>query len=312
MSRLRLAFMGTPAFAVRSLQALIDAGHDIARVYTRPPRPAGRGQKARASAVQELAQARNLPVAAPATFKDAGEQATFGALDLDAAIVVAYGLLLPKPILDAPRLGCLNVHASLLPRWRGAAPIQRAILAGDRETGITIMRMDEGLDTGPMLLAERTPIAPADTAATLHDRLAEIGAALIVRALGDLAAGALAAVPQPSEGASYAKRLEREEGRLDWRLSAGDLARRIRAFAPWPGAFFEHGGVRFKVLRADAMPGDGKGGRAPGTLLDESFAVSCGEGALRILEIQRSGGAPVAGGDFLRGHALACGTVLGG
>jgi len=304
---MRLAFMGTPAFAARSLAAVLAAGHEVARVYTQPARPAGRGQKPQPSAVAALALACGLAVETPASLKDPGVQRAFADLRLDAAVVVAYGLLLPSPILAAPRLGCINVHASLLPRWRGAAPIQRAILAGDRETGVTIMRMDEGLDTGPMLMREVLPIGPDATAETLHDALAERGAALLVKALDGLAAGALAAVPQPAEGASYARKLERAEGRLNWNEPAEALARRVRAFAPWPGAFIEHAGERIKVLKAVAVAGAG----APGTALDDALTIACGAGALRLLLVQRAGKAPMETAAFLRGFAVPRGTTFG-
>jgi methionyl-tRNA formyltransferase len=306
MTRLRLAFMGTPDFAQVSLAALIEAGHEIAMVYSQPPRPAGRGQKPRPSPVHALAERHGLPVATPASLKDPAEQARFAALGLDAAVVVAYGLILPGPILASPRRGCLNVHASLLPRWRGAAPIQRAILAGDRETGVTIMQMDEGLDTGPMLLSERVPIAPNDTAAELHDRLAALGARLVVEALARLAAGSLVATPQPAAGATYAAKLRREEGRLDWRRPAEELARLVRALNPWPGAWLEVGGERIKVLAAEAAAGSGQ----PGQLLDDRLTVACGTGALSLLSVQRPGKAPLPAAAFLRGFALPPGTVL--
>ena len=304
---MRLAFMGTPAFAARSLAAVLAAGHEVARVYTQPARPAGRGQKPQPSAVAALALAHDLPVETPTSLKDSGVQRAFADLRLDAAVVVAYGLLLPPPILAAPRLGCINVHASLLPRWRGAAPIQRAILAGDSETGITIMRMDEGLDTGPMLLREALPIGPEDTAETLHDTLAACGAALLVKALDGLAAGTLAAVPQPGEGASYALKLERTEGRLDWHEPAEALARRVRAFTPWPGAFVEHAGERIKVLKAVAVAGAG----APGTAFDDALAIACGAGALRLLLVQRAGKAPMEAAAFLRGFPVPRGAMFG-
>ena len=311
---LRLAFMGTPDFAVPVLTALAEAGHEIACVYSQPPRPAGRGQKQRPSPVQALAEARGWQVRTPRSLKDPTEQAAFAALGLDAAVVVAYGLLLPAPILAAPRLGCLNVHASLLPRWRGAAPIQRAILAGDRETGITIMQMDEGLDTGPMLLQERLPIGEATTAADLHDALAELGADLIVRTLDGLASGELDAKPQPEDGVTYAAKLERAEGRLDWRLPAEDLARRVRAFTPWPGAFTELPGTkqpeRLKVLAAEALIVEGQEPAAPGTLLADGLTVACGKGALRLLKVQRAGKAAMTTGDFLRGRPMTPGTRL--
>ena len=308
MTRLRLAFLGTPEFALPCLEALAAAGHEVSCVYTQPPRPAGRGQKPRPSPVQALAEARGWPVRHPATLKDGDEQTAFRALGLDAAVVVAYGLLLPKPVLEAPRLGCLNLHASLLPRWRGAAPIQRAILAGDSESGVTIMRMDEGLDTGPILLQSPQPIGPATTAAELHDALAALGAGLLVQALDGLALGKLAAKPQPVEGVTYAAKLTRAEARLDWREPAEALARRVRALAPWPGAFAElPDGSRLKVLSTEAI--DKQGGKAPGTIL-ENLTVACGAGALRLLSVQRAGKAAMSAEAFLRGYHLAPGAVL--
>jgi len=306
MARLRLAFMGTPEFARVSLAALIAAGHDIACVYSQPPRPAGRGQRARPSPVQALAEEQRLPVRTPVNLRAPAEQAYFAGLGLDAAVVAAYGLILPRAILEAPRRGCLNIHASLLPRWRGAAPIQQAILAGDSETGITIMQMDEGLDTGPILLAERLAISPADTGANLHDRLASLGARLIVDALERLSAGRLAASPQPSSGATYAAKLTREDGRLDWRRPASDLARRVRALSPWPGAWCEMGRERMKVLAAEPVSTGGP----PGRLLDDRLTIACGEGALRLLTVQRPGKAPLEAAEFLRGFKLVPGTVL--
>ncbi len=306
MARLRLAFMGTPEFARTGLAALIAAGHDIACVYSQPPRPAGRGQRSRASPVQALAEERGLPVRTPVNLREAAEQAHFADLGLDAAVVAAYGLILPPAILEAPRRGCLNIHASLLPRWRGAAPIQRAILAGDHETGITIMQMDEGLDTGPMLLAERLPISPSDTGAMLHDRLAALGARLIVAALEQSATGRLIPTPQPASGATYAAKLRREDGRLDWREPAGDLARRVRALTPWPGAWCELVGKRIKILAAEAVGAEGP----PGRVLDDRLTIACGAGALRLLTVQRPGKAPLGAAEFLRGFKLIPGTVL--
>jgi len=304
---LRLAFMGTPEFAVPILRALIDAGHDMIAVYTQPPRPAGRGHRAQPSPVQRAAEAAGIPVRAPAKL-DQAEQANFRALALDAAVVAAYGLILPKPVLEAPRLGSLNVHASLLPRWRGAAPIQRAILAGDRETGVTIMQMDEGLDTGPMLLAERVDIEPETTATTLHDQLAAVGARLIVRTLGGLADGTLAARPQPAEGITYAKKLAREEGRIDWSQPAADLERRVRALNPAPGVWFERGGERIKVLAATVV--EDRTAASPGTVLDADLTVACGSAALRLKRLQRAGRAAVDAAAFLRGYALKPGDRL--
>ena|SRR5690554_3161601 len=306
MTALRLAFLGTPDFSVPCLVALAEAGHEIACVYSQPPRPAGRGHKLRPSPVQRLAEERGWPVRTPLSLRDGQEQADFAALDLDAAIVVAYGLILPKAILEAPRLGCINVHASLLPRWRGAAPIQRAILAGDRETGVTIMQMDEGLDTGPMLLRRSLAITERDTGASLHDRLAELGAAALVEGLAGLTAGRLQPQPQPEDGVTYAEKLRREEAQLDWSRPAEALARQVRAFTPWPGAWFDVDGERIKVLEAAAVDGQG----VPGQVLDDRLTVACGEGALRLTRLQRPGRAPMDADALLRGFAIAPGTQL--
>jgi methionyl-tRNA formyltransferase len=306
MIKLRLAFMGTPDFAVPSLEALRAAGHDIAAVYCQPPRPAGRGQHPQPSPVQAAAEAAGLAVRTPGRL-DAEAAAAFAALALDAAVIVAYGLILPKPVLAAPRLGCLNVHASLLPRWRGAAPIQRAILAGDTLTGVTIMQMDEGLDTGPMLLAETLPIGPQATAHALHDQLAALGARLVLDALDGVAAGRLAPTPQPAQGATYAKKLRREEGLLDWRRPAVELERAVRAFDPWPGAFFAHQGERIKLVAAELVAAPSG---APGTVLDAHLAIACGAGALRPLRLQRAGRAPREVDAFLRGYPIPPGTIL--
>jgi methionyl-tRNA formyltransferase len=303
--RLRLAFMGTPDFAVPILAAL-HARHDVVGVYSQPPRPAGRGHRVQPSPVQRFAEANGLPVRTPRTLRGPQEQGDFAGLALDAAVVAAYGLILPKPILAAPRLGCLNVHASLLPRWRGAAPIQRALLAGDAETGVTIMQMDEGLDTGGMLLTERTPILPATTASELHDRLAEIGARLVVEALEGVAARRLAATPQPGEGVTYAAKLGRDEGALDWRRPAAELERAVRALNPWPGVWFESRAGRIKLLAAEAVPATGE----PGTVLDDRLTIACGDGALRPLRLQRAGREPTDVASFLRGCPLPAGTRL--
>jgi len=307
MQRLRLIFMGTPDFAVPALAALRDAGHEIAAVYSQPPRPAGRGHAERPSPVQTFAEAHGLPVRTPRTLRDPAAQADFAAFGADAAVVAAYGLILPQAVLDAPRLGCINIHGSLLPRWRGAAPIQRAILAGDDETGITIMQMDAGLDTGPMLLRESVPIGPRTTAGDLHDTLAEIGARLIVEAMKGVAAGSLKAEPQPAEGATYAAKLGRDEGRLDWTRPALELDRRVRALNPWPGTWFAHDDAKIKVLDAVADPA---AGGDPGTVLPGGLTIACGEGGLRLLRLQRAGRAPVDAEAFLRGYALAPGTRL--
>jgi len=303
---MRLAFMGTPDFAVPMLQALVSAGHDIVRVYTQPPRPAGRGKAPRISAVQAAAEGLGLPVETPVRLRGEAAEA-FAALGTDAAVVVAYGQILPPEALDAPRLGCLNLHASLLPRWRGAAPIQRAIMAGDAETGVSIMQMDEGLDTGPVLASRRTPIGPEDTAGTLHDRLADIGARLMVETLAALATGSAHAVSQPATGATYAAKIDKAEARIDWTLDADRLARHIRGLSPFPGAWTTIAGERIKVLMALPEPGAG----APGEVLDERLLVACGAGALRLATLQRAGRGPLPGPEFLRGMPVAAGTRLG-
>ncbi len=306
MSKLRVAFLGTPDFAVASLEALAEAGHEIVCVYSQPPRPAGRGHRERPSPVHRFADERGWPVRTPLTLRDPDEQEAFGRLNLDVAVVVAYGLILPRAILEAPRLGCINVHASLLPRWRGAAPIQRALLAGDRETGVTIMQMDEGLDTGPTLLRRAVAIEKEDTAQTLHDRLAALGAEALVEALGALSRGALQPQPQEDSGATYAEKIRKEEGRLDWRLPARQLERQVRAFTPWPGAWFELEGERFKVLGAEVAEGEG----APGQVLDDELTIACGEGALRLTRLQRAGKAPMEAEALLRGFAIPPGIRL--
>jgi len=300
---LRLAFMGTPAFAVPALQALHAAGHHIAAVYSQPPRPAGRGNATTRSPVHAAAEALGLPVHTPARLRrDVGEHAAFAALDLDAAVVAAYGLILPQPMLDAPRRGCLNIHASLLPRWRGAGPIQAAVLAGDAETGITVMQMDAGLDTGAMLLRETVPIGPRTTAAGLHDILATLGARMIVQALQD----APPPVPQPENGATYAPKLTRDDGRLDWTQPAEALDRRVRALTPWPGTWAVLGSDVLKVLEAAPEAGSGP----PGTVLDGALLVACAAGALRLLRVQRPGRAPMDATALLRGFPVPPGAVL--
>jgi methionyl-tRNA formyltransferase len=307
MAPLRLAFMGTPDFAVPILRALLDAGHEVVAVYTQPPRPAGRGHRPQPSPVHRAAAAADIPVHTPPKL-DSAEQEKFRALGLDAAVVAAYGLILPKEVLAAPPLGCLNVHASLLPRWRGAAPIQRAILAGDRETGVTIMQMDQGLDTGPMLLAEAIAIRPETTASRLHDELATLGARLIVRALAGRAEGTLTPRPQPTEGVTYAKKLDRDEGRIDWSKPAAELERAVRALNPVPGVWFEHGGERIKVLAASLA--ESSATAPPGTVLDADLTIACGSGALRLMRLQRAGRAAVEAEAFLRGYTLPPGTRL--
>lgn len=295
--RLKLAFMGSPDFAVPALKALIAAGHEVAVVYAQPPKPAGRGQKEQPCPVHAAALALGLPVRTPAKLRNNAEElAYFQSLGLDAAIVAAYGLILPQAFLDAPTRGCLNIHGSLLPRWRGAGPIQAAIAAGDHETGITIMQMAAGLDTGPMLRTAATPIGAQETSADLHDRLAEMGAALIVE---ELAAPSVP-VAQDDALACYAPKLSREDARLDFCLPATVLERRIRAFYPWPGSLGLLGDMVLKILAADVVQGEG----IPGTLLPGGFTVACGEGALRVTRLQRAGKAAMSADEFLRGYKL--------
>jgi methionyl-tRNA formyltransferase len=301
---MRIAFMGTPDFAVPALLALHASRHEIAAVYCQPARPAGRGQAVRRCPVHVEADRLGLPVRTPPRLRHVAEEwDAFASLGLDAAVVAAYGLILPPAMLDAPRQGCLNIHASMLPRWRGAAPIHAAILAGDAETGITIMRMDEGLDTGPMLLREARPICPATTTATLHDALAEIGARLILTALATWPD----AVPQPAEGATYAPKLSREDGRIDWTRPAGAIERQVRAFDPWPGTFTTLDGAVLKILGAVVAEGTG----TPGTVLDDALLIACGDGALRLTRVQLAGRAALDAAAFLRGHKVPAGIRLG-
>ena len=308
MDPLRLVFMGTPDIAVPTLAALIGAGHDIVRAYSQPPRPAGRGHRERPSPVQDFAVRHHIDIKCPTNLEDPEIQAAFLALDADAAIVFAYGLILPAAILRGPRLGCINIHTSLLPRWRGAAPIQRAIMAGDQETGVTIMQMDEGLDTGAILSREATPILPTNTAGNLHDALADTGARLIIYTLAGLVSGRIVAKPQPGTGASYAHKLTRDEGRLDWRCPADELDRRIRALNPWPGTWFDYGGDRIRVLAAEPIAGDA--GKPPGVVLDEAPTIACSGGRLRLVRLQRPGKAALPAAAFLRGYSLPPGSVL--
>jgi methionyl-tRNA formyltransferase len=304
---MRLAFMGTPDFAVPVLRTLADAGHEIVRIYTQPPRPAGRGRTLRPSPVAGEAGALGITVATPESFHDAAVLAEFASLDIDAAVVVAYGQILPQAALDAPRLGCLNLHASLLPRWRGAAPIQRTIMAGDPETGVCVMQMEVGLDTGPVLACEHTPIGPEDTAATLHDRLAKLGAPLMVETLAALEAGEASPTPQPEAGATYAAKIGKPEARIDWNRSATELDAHIRGLSPFPGAWCEVAGERVKLLMV--RPVDGSG--ALGEVLDDRLLVACGSGALRLVTLQRAGKGPMDGDTFLRGFAVPRGARLG-
>jgi len=303
---LRLIFMGTPDFAVPTLLALVAAGHDIAAVYTRAAKPAGRGLDLQVTPVERKARSRSLPVFTPKTLRDETAQAEFASHNADAAVVVAYGLILPKAVLEAPRLGCFNVHASLLPRWRGAAPINRAVMAGDAESGVTIMQMDEGLDTGAMAMREALPILPDMTAGELHDALSQRGARLMPLALAAAERGALALTPQPETGVTYAEKISKSETRIDWSKPAHEVHNHIRGLSPFPGAWFELDGVRVKALRTTLAQGSG----APGTALDDALTIACGDGAIRLVQIQRAGKQPMQAGDFLRGTPVKAGTVM--
>jgi methionyl-tRNA formyltransferase len=302
---LRLAFMGTPDFAVPTLAELVGRGHDIAAVYTQPARPKGRGYHAEPSPVAKHAALHGIEIRDPVSLKDAEAQDAFRALELDAAVVVAYGLILPKPILDAPRHGCFNLHGSLLPRWRGAAPIQRAILAGDAETGVMVMHMDEGLDTGPVLLAEKTPI-DRKTYGELHDELARLGADVMARALSAVERGTAVEKPQPADGATYAKKIAKDEARIEWANSARDIDCRIRGLSPHPGAWCEARGERLKILYAEPVRGHG----APGDVLDSELTIAAGDGALKLQRLQRAGRAALGPEEFQRGFQLKPGERL--
>ena len=296
--------MGTPDFAVPALRALVAAGHNVVCVYSQPPRPAGRGHHVQKSPVHVLAESLGIEVRTPISLKAAEEQTAFQNLQLDAAIVVAYGLLLPQVIIDAPRLGTVNIHASLLPRWRGAAPIQRSILAGDAETGITIMRVQLKLDAGPMLMVEKLPLDDTSIAADVHDRLSQLGAKMIVPALAGLAAGTLPDIIQPEQGVTYAAKLEKDEGRMDWADSAQNLHRKIRALNPWPGVWCEYKGERMKILEAEMMAAQGPAGQ----VIDQPLVIACGVGALRLTKVQRAGKAPMAVEQILRGFSIPVGS----
>ncbi|WP_157217722.1 methionyl-tRNA formyltransferase [Flavisphingomonas formosensis] len=300
---MRIAFMGTPDFAVPTLDALAAAGHDLAAVYCQPPRPAGRGKALMPSPVQKRAEALGIPVRTPLSLKGEAEQTAFAALALDVAVVAAYGLILPQAILDAPRHGCINVHASLLPRWRGAAPIHRAILAGDAETGVTIMQMERGLDTGPMLRVDRCPI-DRQTGGTLTAALAHMGARLMVETLAEL--DRITPQPQPEEGVTYAAKIAKAEARLDFAAGALQAERQVRAFNPAPGAFFEWQGERIKLLAAEVEPGTGE----PGTVTDDALGIACGDGILRPTLVQRAGRGAMTPADLLRGFAIPAGAHL--
>lgn len=304
---MRIVFMGTPDFAVPTLDALVAAGHEVACVYTQPPRPANRGKRETPSPVHARAEALGIEVRHPARLRDPAEQAAFAALDADVAVVAAYGLILPQAVLDAPRLGCLNVHASLLPRWRGAAPIQRAILAGDRETGVGIMQMEAGLDTGPVRLEGRTPV-DGKTAGELTAELAQMGAELMLRVLAD--PDAFPPVPQPAEGITHAPKIMKDEARIDWNLSAVQVERMVRAFAPAPGAWFEAHGERVKLLAAEVLPPDGADPARPGTIVDDQLAIACNPGTIRARTVQRAGRGAMRADELLRGFALPAGMRL--
>jgi methionyl-tRNA formyltransferase len=307
---LRIVFMGTPDFAVPTLTEIVGQGHEVVAVYTQPPRPAGRGMAERPSPVAMQAGRFGIPVRTPKTLRNAEEQALFAALDADAAVVVAYGLILPQPVLDATRLGPFNLHGSLLPRWRGAAPIQRAVMAGDAETAVMVMRMEAGLDTGPVAMGERIAIPPDMTSGQLHDRMALVGADLMVRALAALERGSLDLTPQPEAGVTYAAKIDKSEARIDWSRPAAEVHDHIRGLSPFPGAWTEMslGGKteRVKVLRSAVATGSG----VPGTVLDDGLTVATGEGAVRLVELQRAGGKAVAADAFLRGAGVPAGTRL--
>lgn len=310
MSALKIIFMGTPDFSVPALSALIKAGHEIVAIYSQPPRKSGRGMSERLSPVHEYAQKHGLNVLTPESFKEAETRETFADHGADVAIVVAYGLILPPEVLQAPRYGCLNIHASLLPRWRGAAPIQRAIMSGDSQTGITIMQMDEGLDTGDMVMEQKIAITLETTAGGLHDELSNIGGNLIVKTLDSLAQDGLIKAPQADEGITYAQKITKSEGRINWSLSAAEIDRHIRGLTPWPGAWFEveKSGKQFRIKVKKAHVAKGEG--VAGEILDNNFLIACGDGALRIEQVQREGKSPANVEDFLRGFILSPGTVL--
>ena len=304
---LRLVFMGTPDFAVPTLSAIVDDGHQVVAVYTQPPRPAGRGMAMQTSPVARQAERLELPVFTPKSLREISTTDAMRAHRADAAVVVAYGLILPKQTLALFPLGCFNLHASLLPRWRGAAPIQRAIMAGDRETGVAVMKMEEGLDTGPVAMEKRVAIGPDATAGDLHDELAGLGAGLMVRALAELQEGKLRLTPQPSAGVTYANKIEKTETRIDWTQAWNKVHDHCRGLSPFPGAWFEHANAgRIKVLRSTKASGAGE----PGRVLDDDLTVACGEGAIRLLELQRAGRQPTRAEEFLRGTPVPRGSRL--
>lgn len=305
-STTRVAFMGTPEFALPSLKALLDTGYDVVACYSQPPKPMGRGHQVQEMPIHAYAKSKGIPVFTPKSLKSEKEQELFSSLNLDLAVVVAYGLILPKDILDTPKYGCVNVHGSLLPRWRGAAPLHRALLAGDTKTGISIMQMDEGLDTGPVILMEELPIVESMTAQDLHDQIALIGGKALVDALPGYLDGSITPQPQPEEGATYATKLQKGEGLLVWTEPASSLLRKVKALNPWPGVWFEHLGNRIKVIDAviDAQSG------APGTVLDNQLTIACADHSLRPTRVQKAGKAPMTTEELLRGYELPQGTQL--
>ncbi|MFK8252421.1 methionyl-tRNA formyltransferase [Ancylobacter terrae] len=305
---MRVVFMGTPEFAVPTLRAIAGQGHDVVAVYTRAPAAGGRrGLDRVPSPVHRAAEELGIPVLHPASLRTPEAAEIFAGHRADVAVVVAYGMLLPVPILEAPRFGCLNVHASLLPRWRGAAPIQRAVMAGDASSGVAVMRMEAGLDTGPVALIERVAIGPDMTAGDLHDALMPLGADLMLQALAALERGGLAFTPQPADGVTYARKIEKAETRIDWSRPAGEVHDHIRGLAPFPGAWFDLAGARVKVLRSTRAEGAG----APGEVLDDALDIACGTGAVRLVEVQKAGGRPMGAAEFRRGTPLPAGTILG-
>jgi methionyl-tRNA formyltransferase len=303
---LRLAFMGSPDFAVPTLEAIISAGHEVACVYSQPPRPAGRGKQLTQTAVHAAAARHGIEVRTPLNFKAQDDRDAFAALKLDVAVVVAYGLLLPKAILDAPRLGCFNLHGSILPRWRGAAPIHRAVMAGDTIAGVQVMKMDVGLDTGPVMLTATTPVTEDDTTGDVHDRLARLGAALMVEGLARLERGDAVLVPQTEDGLTYAAKITTAEARIDWTRPAPEVAAHIRGLSPFPGAWFEHEGQRIKVLHALSAAGQGK----PGDVIDDMLTIACGAGAVRLTRLQRAGKGQMTAEEFQRGARIPRGATL--
>jgi methionyl-tRNA formyltransferase len=303
---LRLAFMGSPDFAIPTLESIIAAGHDVACVYSQPPRPAGRGKQLTKTPAHELAESRGIEVRTPENFRAEADRKAFADLKLDAAVVVAYGLLLPQAILDAPRFGCFNIHGSILPRWRGAAPIHRAVMAGDPVAGVQVMKMEAGLDTGPVMKTATTPITEDDTTGDVHDRLARLGAGLMVEALAELEAGPVTLTPQAEQGVTIAAKVASADARVDWSMPAARVAAHIRGLSPLPGAWFESGGQRIKALHAKAEKGSGR----PGEVLDDELLIACGEGAVRLTRLQRAGKGQMTAGEFQRGARIPRGERL--